>query len=222
VDKTPSFPRFSARLWLFLAILAGVLACRLPNVSEMTTSSGQVLYQNDFSDRATGWQHISTENGIMGYDAGHYRFLILTPKFNYWSVAGVDFENVRIEVKSFKFAGPDENRMGVICRYQNESNYYFFIVSSDGYYAMGKVLDGQNMLIGQEQMEMSPAIQKGSAVNTLRVDCSGSTLNFYANDTLLGTRTDDSFQHGDVGLLAGAFTQPGVDVLFDNFIVFKP
>jgi len=28
--------------------------------------------------------------------------------------------------------------------------------------------------------------------------------------------------HGDFGLLAGTFSQPGVDVVFDNFIVTKP
>jgi hypothetical protein len=33
---------------------------------------------------------------------------------------------------------------------------------------------------------------------------------------------DSDFKNGDVGLLAGAFTQPGVDVLFDHFIVLQP
>jgi hypothetical protein len=29
-------------------------------------------------------------------------------------------------------------------------------------------------------------------------------------------------KHGDVGLLAGTFAHPGVDVIFDNFVVMKP
>jgi hypothetical protein len=33
---------------------------------------------------------------------------------------------------------------------------------------------------------------------------------------------DPDFPEGDVGLLAGTFTQPGVDVIFDNFVVLQP
>jgi hypothetical protein len=33
---------------------------------------------------------------------------------------------------------------------------------------------------------------------------------------------DKDLQAGDVGLLAGAFDEPGMDVLFQNFVVIQP
>jgi hypothetical protein len=34
--------------------------------------------------------------------------------------------------------------------------------------------------------------------------------------------SDADFSTGDVGILAGSFDQPGEDVYFDNFVVYKP
>ena len=33
---------------------------------------------------------------------------------------------------------PDNNAYGVICRYTDLQNFYVFLVSADGYYAIGK------------------------------------------------------------------------------------
>jgi hypothetical protein len=34
--------------------------------------------------------------------------------------------------------------------------------------------------------------------------------------------TDSDFSSGDVGVIAGAYDTPGVEILFDNFAVLKP
>jgi hypothetical protein len=60
------------------------------------------------------------------------------------------FMDVRIEVDAVKMAGPDLNDIGVICRYKDPSNFYFFSVSSDGYYGVSKVINGQEQWIGME------------------------------------------------------------------------
>jgi hypothetical protein len=70
-------------------------------------------------------------------------------------------------------------------------------------------------------MQASEFIQK-DAVNHLRADCIGDTLTFYINYNQVASVQDTDFPNGDVGLLAGAFSQPGVDVLFDHFMVMQP
>jgi hypothetical protein len=110
--------------------------------------------------------------------------------------------------------------MGVICRYQS-GNYYFFIISNDGYYVIGKFIGGQTLLLGQTEMQPSELIQSGT-MNHLRADCIGNTLTFYINFKEVASTTDTDFPSGDVGVLAGAFSQPGVDVLFDDFVVIQP
>jgi hypothetical protein len=70
-------------------------------------------------------------------------------------------------------------------------------------------------------MQASELIQKDAA-NHLRADCIGNTLTFYINNNQVASVQDADFASGDVGLLAGAFFQPGVDVLFDHFTVVQP
>jgi len=182
--------------------------------------SGDILYQEKFENNATGWERISNEDGIMDYDGGGYRILVRQPKLNFWSTPEKDFGDVRVEADVIKLNGPDENRMGVICRYQS-GNYYFFIISNDGYYVIGKFIGGQTLLLGQTEMQPSELIQSGT-MNHLRADCIGNTLTFYINFKEVASTTDTDFPSGDVGVLAGAFSQPGVDVLFDDFVVIQP
>lgn len=156
----------------------------------------------------------------MDYDGGGYRMLVQQPDFNLWSTPNKNFGDVRLEADVFRLSGPDENRQGLMCRYQH-GDYYFFIISNDGYYAIGKFIGGQTLLLGQEAMQSSELIQK-QAVNHLRADCIGNKLTFYINYDQVASTQDPDFKNGDVGLLAGAFTKPGVDVLFDHFVVIQP
>jgi len=38
----------------------------------------------------------------------------------------------------------------------------------------------------------------------------------------VASATDSDLPAGDVGVVAGAFSEPGVDVLFDHFVVIQP
>jgi len=182
--------------------------------------SGTILFQDDFENNTTGWDRVLNDNGIMDYDRGGYRILVKQPAMNIWSTPEKDFRDARIEADVAKLNGPDENRAGLMCRYQN-GNYYFFIISNDGFYAIGKFIGGNTILLGQSEMQSSALIQP-NAVNHLRADCIGSTLAFFVNFNQVAVAQDADFSSGDVGVLAGAFSQTGVDVSFDHFVVMQP
>jgi hypothetical protein len=210
-------------LIIFLLVFVLVLTACAPALTSPVILSGKpgdVLYKEDFSNNTSGWDRVLNDGGIMDYDSGGFRILVRGAKLNFWSTPGKDFRDVRVEADVTKLNGPDENRSGLICRYQN-GNYYFFIISNDGFYGVGKFVNGQAILIGQEAMQSVDYIQP-NAVNHLRADCIGNTLTFYVNSNLVVVVQDADFQTGDVGLLAGSFTEPGVDVLFQNFVVFQP
>ena len=192
----------------------------LPNPPVSTANSGDILYQEQFENNRTGWARFSNENGIIDYDGGGYRILVQQPQLNIWSTPEKDFGDVRLEADVIKLNGPDENRMGLICRYRG-GDYYFFIISNDGYYVIGKFIGGLTLLLGQSEMQASGSIQTGT-MNHLRADCIGDKLTFYINFSEVASATDADFSTGDVGVLAGAFSEPGVDVLFDNFVVIQP
>ncbi len=157
----------------------------------------------------------------MDYDGGVYRFLISTPHFNFWSTPGKTYTDVRIEVDLAKLDGPDSNRAGIVCRLAGEQ-FYFFVVSSDGYYAVGRTNGLESILLGQDQMMMSGNINTGVALNHLRADCVGQQLTFYINGFPVSQVSDATLTGGEVGLLAGTFDEGGVDVIFDQFIVMQP
>ena len=157
----------------------------------------------------------------MDYDGGGYRMLVNARQVDIWSTPKKDFSDVRLEVDAGKLAGPDENRLGLICRFTGDS-YYFFIISSDGYYGIGIFTGNQAELLGQSAMQRGDKINQGAAVNHLRAECRGDALSLYVNDAPVAEIHDSTLTHGDVGLLAGAFNQPGVDVVFDNFVVTRP
>ena len=191
-----------------------------PTQSIPVANPGDVLYQENFANNTTGWDRVLNDGGIMDYDSGGYRMLVKQPKMNFWSTPGKYFGDVRIEADVTKLNGPDENRTGLICRYRN-GNYYFFIISNDRYYAIGKFTGGQAILLGQESMVQSESI-KTDEMNHMRADCVGNTLTFYVNFNSVASVQDSDFQTGDIGLLEGTFTEPGVDVLCQNFVVLQP
>lgn len=216
-------------IWLlFLGLILPALACQLPATLPTSSTptatasvSGDVLFYDDFTNPDSGWEHFTSAEGTMDYDGSGYRFLVNALQANFWSTPGRSFRDVRIEVDVAKLAGPDENRIGLICRY-SEGQYYFFLVSSDGFYTIGKFLDGQVVQLGQSEMQQSESIYKGLAINHLRADCVGGNLVFYINRILVAQAQDAEFFEGDVGLLAGTFEEPGVDIIFDNFLVLQP
>lgn len=217
--------RMRSFLGFILSLALASLACQFsfPSVATLETPAqpGETLFYDDFTDPRTGWERFTSAEGTMDYDGSGYRFLVNALQANFWSTPGKSFTDVRMEVDVAKLSGPDENRIGLLCRF-TEGNYYFFLVSSDGYYTIGKYIGGNAIQLGQTEMEYSEALHRGLAVNHLRADCVGDTFTLYVNGTQVAQAQDPDFPEGDVGLLAGTFAQPGVDVIFDNFVVLQP
>ena len=211
---------------LISVLLAVSVACSLiPSGGDGETESekpSNVLFQDDFTDPSSGWDQVSVEDGITDYVDGAYRILVNTENTDVWSNPGLNFDDTQIEVEAKKVGGDDNNDFGIICRYLDTNNFYFLVISSDGYYGIGKFLEGEQILIGDESMPPSEDINQGNATNSLRADCVGNTLSIHVNGVLLAEYEDDSFTSGDVGLLAGSFDVPGTDIHFDNFVVRKP
>jgi len=213
-------------LILFSLLIVLSLGCSMtaPATSvpqDQTVLSGSVLFQDDFTRPISGWDRFKTTEGTMDYNASGYRILVDSLNTNFWSTPHKNFADVRIEVDAGKLGGPDENRIGLICRYTGD-DYYFFLISSDGFYGIGIYKSGQAVLLGQSEMQANSNIKTGLAVNHLRADCAGDKFTFYVNGFQVASVQDATLKSGDVGLLAGTFAQPGVDVIFDNFVALKP
>jgi serine/threonine-protein kinase len=185
---------------------------------------GEALFEDDFSDTGSGWDRIHSDESITDYQDGVYRIWFNGTQDDAWAKSGHDFSDVRLAVAALKAAGPDNNDFGVLCRYQNDRNFYAFLISSDGFYGILKMEDGERSMLGQEENQMldSPAIRQGEATNEMVAECIGHRLTLHVNGQFVAEVIDDAFASGDVGLIAGTFDEPGVEIHFDDFAVYQP
>jgi hypothetical protein len=204
----------------FIILTISLTACSLGS-SGGNVPEG-VLFQDDFADPTSGWDRTQMDEGATDYAEGEYRIYVAVQNTDIWANPGLDFADARIQVEAKKVSGDDNNDFGLICRYQDNENYYFFVISSDGYYGIGKVVGGDQQVIGDDSMLPSEVINQGNAANLIRADCVGDNLSLYVNDQMLDQQQDASFSRGDVGLLAGTFDDPGAEIRFDNFKVLRP
>lgn len=211
---------------VILALTLASLACQAvsgPSVEKQAEiPSGEVLFKDDFSNPDSGWDQSTTVHGTTDYVDGAYRIFVDDINTDSWANPGLIFGDVHIEVEATKNGGPDDNDFGVMCRVQSPSQYYFLIISSDGYYGIGKVNGEQQAVLGVEALQPSEAIRQGEATNKIKATCIGDELSLTVNDVPLYTVRDAEFSSGDVGLIAGTFTEPGADIYFDDFLVLKP
>ncbi len=210
-------------IYLLLCLLIiPALACSTAGFAEGLVPSGGVLYQDYFANTNSGWDGYSGPAGSAAYINDAYHIVLKQPNVNLWTHPGKIFSDVREEVSVMPVSGPQANRMGLICRLKDEKNFYFFVISADGYYGIGKSKDGTVILLNGNLMEKNVDILTGTQENRLRADCIGKQLSLYVNNTKVASVQDGDFASGDVGILAGSFEKTGVDVYFDNFIVYKP
>lgn len=192
-----------------------------PELAETNTPTpaAQVLFQDDFS-RETGWWTNETDNYTVEYAAGGYRFSITSLNTAIWSIREQSYAGVRLEVDATQTGGVSDGYYGLVCRYDDDNNYYALVISSNGSFGIAKSEAGELEFL--QQGSDSALIQPGNATNRVRADCAGQTLSLYANDRLLLEIEDDDFEAGFIGLLAGTRLTGGVEVLFDNYAILRP
>lgn len=211
--------------WGLICIL--LMSCGLPSWVAVRSApspvmKGGILFEDDFTHVPSGWGIGDATDAVVSYEQGGLRLLVREAGRNIWSVAGQRLADVRIEVSIKQVAGPEDNLMGVICRYRNRENFYMMFVSRDGYYGIGKVVDSTYTLLGEEQLQYNPMLDSPDLPLRLVAECSGHRLSLFIEDKLLMAAEDETFDQGDVGVIAGAYREGCVDIIFDDFLVRQP
>lgn len=190
----------------------------LPDV-EPPSPGNPIQFFDDFTNPDPSWFLQDDEISTTQFANGGLRLLLNEPDYLTFTSVDVFAEDIIIEVEAKKIGGPEENSFGVVCRQQGET-YYYFEITSDGYYKIAS-------FVGDEYHEIVPwtetnAIHPGNRVNHIRAECVGSNLMLIVNGSTLTRVQDTAIQDGYVGLVVGTFETPGVDILFDNFQAVSP
>jgi hypothetical protein len=214
--------------WLVWVML-GLAACAAPTPAPFRPTPGAdgVVLQDDFSNVQSGWDRHAGADITTDYDNGQYLIAVETTEHDAWGLAGLDLNDMQISAEARYAGGPVNNSFGVLCRFTRsgaDNNFYFFIISSDGYYAMGKVLkNAYSYLNPAKDYEALTAIPTNTeAVHKLQATCQGSRMSFIVNGAPAGEFEDNDLPHGDAGLIAGTLNEGGVKIHFDNVVVKQP
>ncbi|MBI9048865.1 MAG: hypothetical protein JEZ00_05585 [Anaerolineaceae bacterium] len=216
-------------LYILLTFTIGIstMACLSSSITSDATEDSaaepkqQVLLEEDFSKDNTGWDIYEDETISMAYENDMYVVVDQDPQFYAYGYANKNFADTSIEVESTLLSGPMDVESGIICR-SSYDNFYFGIVSIDGYYGIVKAIGDDFSLIQMDSMPANSAINQGNEMNKIRFDCIGNSLSLYVNGELLTSVTDDELTDGDIGFIVGTYDEGGAKFGFDNLVVTKP
>ncbi len=190
-----------------------------PPPSQEVPVSGQVIYEEHFSGSTT-WDEFESDNAKVSVDNGAYYAYVQPENYYAWGNSGRRFEDALITVVAQPTQSVGNADFGVLCRYQDKDNFYALEISEDGYFAIWKQVDGEYVaLVDWTTSDLVPF--DGSAVN-IQAACIGNTLALGVNGNILAEAQDDTFSSGDIGLIAGTWDTGGVEIRFDDVIVYAP
>jgi hypothetical protein len=213
-------------LLLFLAVFS-CAACSTNGSSNADPCNEEgTLFNDDFEgERDCGWVLYNGNGVATTIEDGVLRLSNSLSGEIAWANLDRSFDDTIVSVQARQISGPDDNAYGVICRYQSNENFYVFLISGDGHYAIGKYQSGEvdiSYLTENGQYVFSDVINQGAAANEIRASCVGNQLSLAINGIPLETVTDTTFVRGDIGLGASTF-QPGTTVIeFDDIRAIAP
>ncbi len=183
---------------------------------ERPENSGEVLFIDDFSNPPGQW---GTTDGIT-FDSGALQLNVVDSNSYLWTTIGDTFDNFDYQVQTLKLGGPDDNSFGVVFRFQDADNFYTFEISSDGFFAVNKFVNGE--WIPLTEWQSSPVIKTGFDSNLVGVEGMGNQYTFFVNGVQVETLVDDTFTGGNIGVIASSYSEPNVLIEFDDVLVRVP
>ncbi|NIS83496.1 MAG: trypsin-like serine protease [Anaerolineales bacterium] len=177
------------------------------------------LYQEDFSDTDSGWAHDTDPGGFVGYKNNEYVIEVDVEKYLYWGVPRETFSDIVLQVSTRVITPVEGGEFGVICRYQDNENFYGMSVTSDGWFAIWKLENDEIvMLLDWDYSRDIPIYEP----MTITAACSSNELTLAVNEKVLGQVKDFTYTKGDIGLFAGTWEEGGLAVAFDDLKVLSP
>lgn len=253
------------RKLLLIVVLAAVLALMVwlnglaANWHYVVSGEpGELLYTAAFDGFLEEWSLY--EGRLSAQVVGDaLRITADAPQSGPFSYASPHFADFDLTVQTRAVVGSLDNAYGVIFRLDRKANmdpaddsYYLFLISSDGYYRLKRVVDGEVRVIST--WIASPHIRQGvgadAPVNTIRVLADGPDFRFFINGEPVTLCIPDNPEHestldalgecmdgemvevlvdnllpsGQVGFAVevGQMQEPGTVVDFDNVLIYMP
>ena len=185
----------------------------------------KTLFTDDFTKPSSGWDKHHDSDYTFEYKDGHYHVLINKRDGGYdiWPDSTNKYKDVSVEADVQQTNGPNDGMIGVICRAKDDGSVYAFEFDQNGDYGIYKS-DSNNNITALDEGTLDPNTVNQNDVNHIEGVCDGDTLTLLLNNQVLLQTQDSSITAGGAGVIVqtGSSGDPGVDVLFSNFVVKGP
>ena len=183
-----------------------------------TSASGSPVLSDPLSDnsKGNGW----TKDTHCRFTGAAYHVSITHTNFLWSCNTSTDFSNFAYQVQMKIIKGDDG---GVTFRSNSVNGTYYgyvFAVGQDGSYKLC-VFPPNATTCNSLRTGSSGAINQGlNQTNLVTVIVKGSTITLYVNQQEVNSMTDNTFSHGQIGVIADDISNP-TEVIYSNAKVWK-
>jgi hypothetical protein len=201
-----------------------------PSPESVATSSAQVpvsgtnaLYQDNFTDPATGWPEDKFDNYFIGYHEPEYYHVEITGthyKTTVFEPKKTSFEDFTVELAvltaAAKTSPVGDFRYGLAFRRSGDLYYAFAISPRTKEWFVLKSTPNQLEVLAQGSDD---SLHDADVDDSLRVDAKGSDFYFHINDKLVDQISDADYAAGEIGFYVESLDSPNTHIHFDTLTV---
>jgi len=182
---------------------------------ENLAGPGFQAFGDDFSDPTSGWPIQESGSNQIRYKNNQYQMIVGDPYIKWYGSYQYNISNGSVQTTAIVLQDQPQAYYGVIFRYQDEGNFYYFEISSNGNYLIGRWLNGVHSFL--KQGTNNSAI-KSTGENFIFASFVLDELSVSVNSVLIDTVYDNNINEGFVGLSASTGEFGGFEVSFDQFL----
>lgn len=176
--------------------------------------NAEPTYADRMNTANEDWFVGESGNGTYGYNGRTYTIQVTGPG-TVWStnntLSAMEVNDYVVEVETEADDDAQNTEYGLIFRYVDNANFYYFYIIGEQY-ALVKNVDGEFQSI--LPMTAGSALEAGA--NLLGVWVQGAQITLLINDTPVAQVTDESFATGTIGLAVGTVENASTAVSFEN------
>jgi hypothetical protein len=197
-----------------------------PTAASAPSPDANVLYQDNFTNLASGWPSADFGDYFIGYhEPEYYHVEIKTPNAKAPVVSIPDsetnsFPDATIELQVLTVSGrtatDGDYRYGLAFR-RSGDNYYAFTISPTTKTWQVLKSSPSGVVVLDEGVDQN--IHELDVDDLLRVDAQGPNFLFTINDVLVGQMNDADYPEGEIGFYAENLTNTNTHVHFNTLTV---
>lgn len=187
-------------------------------IEEITAAAPTV--HDSFRSDSGQWDTESDDDVSRTLRGGALHILVNAESILGWSSGPGRYADFYVTADAVHVSGPLDNEFGLLFRYVDEGNFYFFAASSDGFYLLNKLVGGEwQTVVDWTASEL--IVQGEGEANSLGVLARGDEFTLFINGAPVQTVNDDEFADGGVALAVGSFDEAGIGIAFDDFSLWN-